>query len=758
MSYDRTSWLSDEEQTALDSWIICQEREQGGRIPQHVKQTLHRLLLPISDVLNLTEIDESSRRGTIRLIALGMQQRKTAFWAWSSEEWIEMLAAKERKTDESRFQQVYRVGRECRGYTMALAYLLCDFKDLHRLGVYYRESLVNKLFGEARAHIAVQQVLAVLKQWGYKELNTQKSLPNTVYETLLVNRHPSLEAVTRETLEFVYHQTIPSHLRNDVILLSRVLVHLGIIARPLTPTIATDNRYGGKGAAEGIHEEWVSWCQRWRNISTLAPNTRESTYYNLLKAGHWLAENHFEITSPEQWTRAVTIEYVAAVDRMVIGQWVPKRNFRSELTGKPLTARTKSHILGAISVFFRDCQEWAWIPRRFDPRKCFSTPRAVRSLIGPDPRVIADDIWAKLLWAGLTVTEEDLPRASYHHDLHGMVFKQRDSWYPVEMFQAMVITWLFTGLRKNEFSRLRVGCIRWQREDVVVPWTGETLPKDAVCFLDVPVNKTGTAFTKPVDRCVGEAMVAWEQVRPIQPLAFDTKTGEVVSYLFSYRGRRVGPDYINHTIIPVLCRRAGVPEQDARGQITSHRARSTIASQLFNAKEPLSLFELQEWLGHRSPESTQQYAKISPTKLAKAYVDAGYFGRNVRTIEVLIDQDVVKNGAAAAGEPWRFYDLGHGYCTYDFFDQCPHRMACAKCAFYRPKGSSQAQILEAKANLLRMKQDIPLSDEEQAAVDDGLVALEHLCVKLADVPTPAGPTPRNLGLKGKRVLPMIQLS
>ena len=56
-----------------------------------------------------------------------------------------------------------------------------------------------------------------------------------------------------------------------------------------------------------------------------------------------------------------------------------------------------------------------------------------------------------------------------------------------------------------------------------------------------------------------------------------------------------------------------------------------------------------------------------------------------------------------------------------------------------------------------MKQDIPLSEEEQAAVDDGLVALEQLCVKLADVPTPAGPTPRNLGLEGKRVLPMIQL-
>ena len=72
-------------------------------------------------------------------------------------------------------------------------------------------------------------------------------------------------------------------------------------------------------------------------------------------------------------------------------------------------------------------------------------------------------------------------------------------------------------------------------------------------------------------------------------------------------------------------------------------------------------------------------------------------------------------------------------------------MACAKCAFYRPKGSSQAQLLEAKANLLRLGQEIPLTDEERTAVEDGLVAMERLCTQLADVPTPAGPTPRQLG-------------
>jgi hypothetical protein len=61
-----------------------------------------------------------------------------------------------------------------------------------------------------------------------------------------------------------------------------------------------------------------------------------------------------------------------------------------------------------------------------------------------------------------------------------------------------------------------------------------------------------------------------------------------------------------------------------------------------------------------SPNSTQQYAKITPATLTKAYQDAACFERNVRTIEVLIDRDAVQNGTAAAGEPWQYYDLGHG--------------------------------------------------------------------------------------------------
>jgi hypothetical protein len=135
----------------------------------------------------------------------------------------------------------------------------------------------------------------------------------------------------------------------------------------------------------------------------------------------------------------------------------------------------------------------------------------------------------------------------------------------------------------------------------------------------------------------------------------------------------------------------------------------------------------------------------------------GYFSRNVRAIEVLIDRNAITSGAAASGTPWRYYDLGHGWCSYEFFDQCPHRMACARCDFYVPKESDRGLWLQTRDGLLKLLQEIPLSDEERAAVDGDVQALNRLLERLADVPTPAGPTPRERRETGKRILPMYHL-
>lgn len=211
--------------------------------------------------------------------------------------------------------------------------------------------------------------------------------------------------------------------------------------------------------------------------------------------------------------------------------------------------------------------------------------------------------------------------------------------------------------------------------------------------------------------------------------------------LLAYRGAQLGGKYVNRVLIPLLCRKAGVPREDVRGSITGHRARATIASQLYNAKDPMSLFELQAWLGHSSPSSTQHYARITPTTLTKAYTDAGYFARNVRAIEVLLDRDAIQTGVASKGNPFEYYDLGHGYCSYSFFAQCPHRMACARCDFYLPKPSSEAQLLEAKDGLQRMLVEIPLTEPERAAVEGDQNAVQRLIDELADVATPCGRDP-----------------
>jgi hypothetical protein len=199
-----------------------------------------------------------------------------------------------------------------------------------------------------------------------------------------------------------------------------------------------------------------------------------------------------------------------------------------------------------------------------------------------------------------------------------------------------------------------------------------------------------------------------------------------VDLLFIYRGRPLGKCIINHTIIPTLCKKAGVPERDARGSITSHRARSTIASQLYNAKQPMSLFALKEWLGHRRLESTQWYAKVMPDKLTEAYLDARYFERNVAVVQVLLDRAAIENGAAAKGETYKYVHLGHGYCANPYWAQCVHRMACQRCEFYVPGSSAKAQALEADAHNLKLLEQIPVTDTERKALEGDRKALKKL--------------------------------
>jgi len=730
--YDRSRWLSGVEREALDHAVRDMDSNRKGYVHRALPK-LTRLIRPVYDVFDLIGTGKELRRRAKNALLREMHWRGRPYWDWSKEEWCRTLNGETVPMMEHNLTYKF-----FRSQLTAVAYLLCGFDDIDALPKLRPKGLAEKVFGREAVDAACESLAGELIGWGWGGTKLEQNLPAAISHAFLANRSPRLEDLTRETLQAV-HDRVPKYLRSCLVATSRVLAARKIIPAPLPGAQKATYFRGIKtGFVDDCPREWAEWCDRWRSLSPLAPKTRSGMHGLLLQAGRWLARTHPGIVSPEQWDREIAAEYVAAVDRLTVGEWVDAQRIPKERVGKPMTAYSKAGHLGAMTSFFRACHEWGLLKRRFDPGRALRVPRSISSALVRDPRVISDEVWTKLLWAGMNLSEGDL-------DAPAAPGCPKRRLYPIEMVRAMAMVLLFAGLRANEIRRLRVGCVRRQHDEIAVEGEEATLPKDSVCWLDVPVQKTGHAFTKPVEPLLGEAVRVWEAVRPRQPPVVDEKTAETVDLLFSYRGDRIGQNYLNTTLIRLLCDKAGVPRADERGKITVHRMRATIATQLHNAEEPMGLADLQEWLGHSSPATTQHYAKVMPTKMAKSYRDAEYFKRNVRRIDVMIDQDAVRSGAPKDGEPWKFYDLGHGYCSYDFFDQCQHRMACARCSFYVPKDSTKAQILEGKANLSRMREDIPLRDEEVAAIEDGLELYDRLIERLADVPTPAGLSPRELG-------------
>ena len=67
-------------------------------------------------------------------------------------------------------------------------------------------------------------------------------------------------------------------------------------------------------------------------------------------------------------------------------------------------------------------------------------------------------------------------------------------------------------------------------------------------------------------------------------------------------------------------------------------------------------------------------------------------------------------------------------------------MACARCDFYIPKRSSEAQLLEGKHGAQRMLLEISLTGTERAAAEGDQNATDQLIAHVADAPAPHEPT------------------
>lgn len=176
---------------------------------------------------------------------------------------------------------------------------------------------------------------------------------------------------------------------------------------PLASETAT-GRHSAR--AVGGAQEWAAWADRWHGTSALTRRARGAIRATLLKAGRWLEAEHAEAAGPARWTRQTCAAGIAALDRMQVGDYVQCTAGLKDRAGKPLEPATKAAQLSVVQTFFRDRQEWEWIPRRFDPQRALATPRSIAAMLGPAPPGDRRRYLGEADVGGPDLQEDDLPQ------------------------------------------------------------------------------------------------------------------------------------------------------------------------------------------------------------------------------------------------------------------------------------------------------------------------------------------------------------
>lgn len=501
--YDQSVEVSKEELTLMRA--LLKQQWRGQYRLAHWFEPLSRILLPLRDAVDAMQEPCERAGGAVGLILSETVKRRKTVWGWSHQDWCDIVGR--RLIDFVNTGHGFQV----RPGLMAVGAMLRCLGDVRDYGQFDRPALAHRIFGKKAVQDADKQILSQLAAWGFGKTKYPVVM-FCLHELLLLNHSPRLGDLTYDLLAGLYENPRPKIRKQGLYWISVYLHDLGLLEKPLAHSFALPRGGKADNLRDGIDPRWLAFVDRWALTTTLEEGARLDVYYLALKAGRWVTRTLPDRAAPELWTRETAAQYVAAACRLKVGEWASQIRHK-ELLGKPLKAAAIAGYISAMRTLFRDGTEWEWIPRRFDPRLCLRTPATIRQKLGPNPRTIADDVWAKLVWAGVNLTEPDIcPVAGKHH------------MYPLPLLRAMAVIWLFSGLRSDEIFRLRIGSISWgpKKED------GGAMP---LCYLPVPINKTNIAFVKPVDTIVGEAIEAWEKIRPAQPRQLDKKTGEMVDFL-----------------------------------------------------------------------------------------------------------------------------------------------------------------------------------------------------------------------------------
>jgi hypothetical protein len=360
VDYDRTPELRPEELKELRRKV--RRKKSPFRSPTWA--ILDRLVRPLEDVLESVHAPSSKRHCIIRAVMIEMAARGTSFWAWSLDQWRESICS-DLTQSAQRYGWKGEFSHPARPFLPAIAYLLDVHPDaptlIDPIGI---TAFARRIFGREALDAALGPLLTVLDSWGYTHNHTSvKRFGTCVFYLLVQNRSPSLEDLSIELLERYSQSCAPESVKRYIFQVSRALNALGIIKRHL-PGRRGNMRCLNVGE-EWISSEWLSWCDRWKKQTACrAPGT---VYYPLLKVGRWLKVAHPEVSSPAEWTYELAGEFVAVVNDMKVGDWSDQITLDriEQQGGQPMLPNSKVNMLRGVRTFFRDCQEWGWIPVRF---------------------------------------------------------------------------------------------------------------------------------------------------------------------------------------------------------------------------------------------------------------------------------------------------------------------------------------------------------------------------------------------------------
>jgi integrase len=372
--------------------------------------------------------------------------------------------------------------------------------------------------------------------------------------------------------------------RNEFPWIARALIYLKILSKDALTDLfghPESTRWWEHNHPD-VDPQWLAWIRTYiAQTHRYGEEYRRIVFHHLCVAGRWLKRHHPGIVTPEQWDEALSQEYVTWACNAKRGELVSEAAHllvQKSRADVPLRASSIDGRISALRKFFKDIQRRSYQvgegpPQRpvltWNPDEVLATPENIKRQLVPNPRNLDVAWWHKLTWAAASLSTKDLP-------LRNAVLQ------PLAYYRAVGLLWVTAARRSDEIRRLKVGCVSREWAPEMRDEDGNLLePEEDLCYLRVPVNKMQGEFWVPIPSYTADAIEVWERLRPkLQDPQIDRKEKKATTYLFMTRNKLMGQTFLNDSVIPLLCRVAGLVDEilmgRKRGEIRHAKCRAEV--------------------------------------------------------------------------------------------------------------------------------------------------------------------------------------